>query len=403
MKTALVILFTFFGGIALGQDAQIQKILEAFDRRNYTEVRNLVNTLDESNLQIKNRLDSLNFSLYQLVNFYTSEKSLMRSSPEYERKYKQAILFLEDNNLEDFLPTFYVHYAYTYFVLEEHLDSSMEMLQKAIVIEREGKNKSHVISAANLSDALHLLDILARVYDETYEDQWAMEYIELYESNHHGMKIIPNQLIQKYRNITNSEFYDDQIRAKYCINTFQLMQSESEINLDYELISELLRFPRKMLYEKDNSALLQSIIENFSHVLPPMERAINESYIDGFDISSWSNFKEHYMALDPIHLDEAFWLKSNILYVFSNYLNTINKKYSDSEKGNYNPKFRLEYFDLWYKHNKKHGTRINELRAIGNLMLLKNNYDVFYPEYDNMILEKLFHDATMDILYNYPD
>ena len=36
-------------------------------------------------------------------------------------------------------------------------------------------------------------------------------------------------------------------------------------------------------------------------------------------------------------------------------------------------------------------------------MLLKNNYDVFYPEYDNMILEKLFHDATMDILYNYPD
>ena len=90
MKTALVILFTFFGGIALGQDAQIQKILEAFDRRNYTEVRNLVNTLDESNLQIKNRLDSLNFSLYQLVNFYTSEKSLMRSSPEYERKYKQA-------------------------------------------------------------------------------------------------------------------------------------------------------------------------------------------------------------------------------------------------------------------------------------------------------------------------
>ena len=403
MKKVLVVLFTFFGGIALGQDAQIQKILEAFDRHNYIEVRNLVNTLDESNLQIKNKLDSLNFSFYQLVNFYTSEKSLLRSSPVYERKYKLALQFLRDNNLDYFLPAFYVHYAYTYFALEEHLDSSMKMLKKAILIEREGKNKSHVTSAANLSDALHLLDILARAYDETYEDQWAMEYIQLYESNDHGMKIIPNQLLKKFRNITNSEFYDDQKRAKYCINAFQIMQSESKINVDNEMISDLLRFPRKMLYEKGNSAPLQIIIENFSHLLPSIENAINESYIDGFNTSSWSNFKEHYIALDAVDLDAAVWLKSNIEYVFLNYLHTINEKYSDSEKGNYNPNFRLEYFDLWYKHNKRYGGRIYELNALGNLMLLKNNYDLFYPEYDNLKLEKLFHDANLDILFNYPD
>ena len=36
-------------------------------------------------------------------------------------------------------------------------------------------------------------------------------------------------------------------------------------------------------------------------------------------------------------------------------------------------------------------------------MLLKNNYDLFYPEYDNLKLEKLFHDANLDILFNYPD
>lgn len=401
MKTVLVILFTFFAGIAFGQDAQIQKILEAFDRRDYTQVRYLSDKFDESNLQITNRLDSLNFSLFQLVNFYTSEKSLLRSSPVYERKYKQALLFLEDNNLENFLPAFYVNYAYTYF--KEHSDSSMEMLKKAIVIEREGKNKSHVISAANFSDALYLLDLLARAYDETYEDQWAMEYIQLYESNDHGMKIIPNQLLEKFKNIANSEFYDDQIRAKYCIDAFQLIQSESKINFDDELISDLLRFPRKMLYEKGNSTPLQIIIENFSPLLPSIERTINESYIDGFDTSSWSYFKEHYIALDTLDLDATPWLKSNIVNVFLYYLDTINKKYSDSEKGNYNPTFRLEYFDLWYKHNKKYGTRINELNALGNLMLLKNNYDVFYPEYDNMIIEKLFHDATMDVLYNYPD
>ena len=36
--------------------------------------------------------------------------------------------------------------------------------------------------------------------------------------------------------------------------------------------------------------------------------------------------------MDAVDLDAAVWLKSNIEYVFLNYLHTINEKYSDSEK-----------------------------------------------------------------------
>ena len=153
------------------QTDSLEKLFNAFDRNDDTEVKKTLEGINENELNLKSLNDSIRFSLYNLIKLSTTDIKKLREDTTVNTTYQIHLDYLTNNGLEDYLPYFYNHYASTYAFEKAYYSSCLKYLNTGIEVEKKGLNKSHVLSITNLFDGYNFKHILKTTYDDSYKDE----------------------------------------------------------------------------------------------------------------------------------------------------------------------------------------------------------------------------------------
>ena len=102
------------------QDSLFQEIFTSFDKKDWDKVRKLIVKVDENKIPLKTKNDSIQFSVYNIVKYYTVFDSKKNdSNPNYESNYRFHLNYLSDNGLENYMPAHYINYSKLNFLNEK--------------------------------------------------------------------------------------------------------------------------------------------------------------------------------------------------------------------------------------------------------------------------------------------
>ena len=179
------------------QTDSLEKLFNAFDRNDDTEVEKTLEGINENELNLNSLNDSIRFSLYNLIKLSTTDIKKLREDTTVNNTYQIHLNYLTNKGLEDYLPYFYNHYASTYAFEQAYYTSCLEYLNTGIEVEKKGLNKSHVLSITNLFDGYNFKHILKAAYDDSYKDEELKNLILHYEKNEAQLYFLGNDIIFK--------------------------------------------------------------------------------------------------------------------------------------------------------------------------------------------------------------
>jgi hypothetical protein len=203
------------------QTDSLEKLFNAFDRNDDTEVEKTLEGINENELNLNSLNDSIRFSLYNLIKLSITDIKKLREDTTVNNTYQIHLSYLTNKGLEDYLPYFYNDYASTYAFEQAYYSSCLEYLNYSIEVEKKGLNKSHVLSIANLFDGYDWKHLLKATYDDSYKDEELKKLILHYEKNEAQLYFLGNDLIfTKYYQASKSKFLNKEFRLSALKKTF---------------------------------------------------------------------------------------------------------------------------------------------------------------------------------------
>ena len=380
------------------QTDSLEKLFNAFDRNDDTEVKKTLESINENELNLNSLNDSIRFSLYNLIKLNTTDIKKLREDSTVNNTYQIHLNYLTNKGLEDYLPYFYNDYASTYAFEQAYYSSCLKYLNTGIEVEKKGLNKSHVLSITNLFDGYNFKHILKATYDDSYKDEELKKLILHYEKNEAQLYFLGNDLIfKKYYQASKSKFLNKEFRLSALKKTFDYGTKLETLPGKYSY-RNLLFFLRTRDLTYTNS--LSYINKNYKDVISSLNYLVNECYINNFSVSSFKGLKNEINAvLDPnivLTSDEIFDIK----LLLSEFSIKIQKGWQETKPSKPDINFWYEVFDLRYKFNKLYGSRSDLLSSIDNVLRLNTNYgfDSYNIDIDSLELEK--HNIIYDIVIN---
>ena len=380
------------------QTDSLEKLFNAFDRNDDTEVKKTLESINENELNLNSLNDSIRFSLYNLIKLSTTDIKKLREDTTVNNTYQIHLNYLTNKGLEDYLPYFYNDYASTYAFEQAYYSSCLEYLNYSIEVEKKGLNKSHVLSIANLFDGYDWKHLLKATYDDSYKDEELEKLILHYEKNEAQLYFLGNDLIfTKYYQASKSKFLNKEFRLSALKKTFDYGTKLETLPGKYSY-RNLLFFLRTRDLTYTNS--LSYINKNYKDVISSLNYLVNECYINNFSVSSFKGLKNEINAvLDPnivLTSDEIFDIK----LLLSEFSIKIQKGWQETKPSKPDINFWYEVFDLRYKFNKLYGTRSDLLSSIDVIFSFNTNYgsDSYNIDIDSLELEK--HNIIYDIVIN---
>ncbi len=394
----LRIFFFLFTSQLFCQTDSLEKLFNAFDRNDDTEVEKILENINENELNLNSLNDSIRFSLYNLIKLNTTDIKKLRKGITANTTYQFHLNYLTNKGLEDYLPYFYNHYASTYAYKQAYYSSCLEYLNYSIEVEKKGLNKSHVLSITNLFDGYNFKHILKATYDDSYKDEELEKLILHYEKNEAQLYFLGNDLIfKKYYRASKSKFLNKEFRFIALKKTFDYGTKLKTLPDGYSYSNLLSSFrTRDLIYTN----ALSYINKNYKDVISSLNYLVNECYINNFSVSSFKGLKNQINAvLDPniiLSPDEIFDIK----LLLSEFSIKILKGWLETKPSKPDINFWYEVFDLSYKFNKLYGTRSDLLSSIDNILRFNTNYgfDNFNIDINSLELEK--HNIIHDIVIN---
>ena len=119
------------------QTDSLEKLFNAFDRNDDTEVEKTLEGINENELNLNSLNDSIRFSLYNLIKLSTTDIKKLREDTTVNNTYQIHLNYLTNKGLEDYLPYFYNHYASTYAFEQAYYSSCLKYLNTGIEVEKK--------------------------------------------------------------------------------------------------------------------------------------------------------------------------------------------------------------------------------------------------------------------------
>ena len=123
------------------QDSLFQQIGEAYSKLELARVKELVSKVDENKITLKNKNDSIRFSIFNIIKFYVTDYKQYQLDANNEIKHRYHLNYLYNNGYENILPSNYINYfqfnsknkeVYPYIInfLERGIETEKKILIK---------------------------------------------------------------------------------------------------------------------------------------------------------------------------------------------------------------------------------------------------------------------------------